>query len=586
MDAVTVGAYVNGETAGSACTFKTINEVDMSVPTDFEDLGMTLGFNTVDCAADSSVYLGQLSSEDKAFRFKVAVPATGKQVVLGYGNTASQNTWAGGYRFTAWRNSEDTIVYYVHVAGESKIEKQVAVSGDEITVTIWMTKDASNRTVHLAINGEKIAFYKHALDVVTLGKYINGETVGAKCTFNTINAVDTTVPTDFEDLGVTLGFNTVDCAKDKMVSLGQLNSEEKPFQFRVVVPAEGKQVALGYGNVVSQNTWEGGYRFTAWRNSENTICYYIYAGGANRIEKQMAVQGHEIVVTIWTTKDDTHRTVHLAINGEKIGFYKHALDAVKVGKYVNGEAVGAACTFKTINEVDMSIPTTFEDIGITYKSNSVDCAADAMIALGKLSSEEKAFSFKAAVPAVGKQVALGYANTASQNTWQGGYRFTAWRNSENKICYYVHVAGKDVIAVEKSVPKDGITITIWTTKDDTHRTVHLAVNGEKVGFYTHALDEVKLGKYVNGEAIGATCTYQTIKKVDTSVPKEFEDISTTMRAGTIVCGPKTITQLGYVEDGTPCFTFKVKLPEAGSQVQICYGAETATTDLTTGYRVY
>ena len=546
-----------------------------SIPEDvvLSDLLVTKGTTDsmlVNLASQGATNLGNLYDDNEGFAYKVTIPKTpGDQITVIYRSTNSSSTWVSGIYVTVNVTSSgkyQLILGSRQDGSASDVISNLTVVEQDITLAVWHEKAEDGAiTAYLALDGKVVCQCTWAAgSKVQLGRAVVAECEGTAKYVKALGDYEGSIPVKLEDLAQTKGANSVPVERDASASLGILDSTQNGFQVKFTLPSNTNTfVNIGYCNTVQGNAWQGGYTLSIQQRGTSAQ-YYVYKGtgsatiGSNICKEwSSATASGEVTVALYrylyTLNGVLTESLFVYVNGVRSGRYDNTAGSEPtLGKYVNVSTNNTAVTLNTIYEVmdtenaSFGIDAELEDLLMTNGATESTVSTGSQH-LGNLSASSKGFVFRVAVPEKGKQVVIGYANNQATNSWAGGYRLTAWRNGANTICYYVSGANENrIVAENATVPTGEMLVALWVTEEGDQRTIHLSVNGQKIGTGTHGKDVVKTGTYLTSEYAGEAFTVKSINQVDTVSAEEFNANYALDSAGNRTKAP---TKDGYVFAG-------------------------------------
>lgn len=579
----------------------------------FEDLGVTAGINSTVAAKASGTNLGQLSSKNVGFKFKITRPTSqvSGMIKVGLFNTESDNPWGDGYiLIVGARGVEGTVDFALRKGLDETLiaypGEIMGLTGENLDIYAWIEEN----TFYVGLNGKVITCWTND-GSVNVGTHLCAyNELSINPTIWTFTEVDddpfakySDVPKNikYEDIGQTKQKNQISVSKAVSADFGKLSSTNVGFKFKLEVPKAtntSEIMKIGVYNTQQYNPWTDGYLITiSTKPSQGTLDFAIRKGIDETLisySGEFRDLGKEITVLTWIEKD----VFYLAVNDKVIASWKND-GSVKVGTYIAVYSEWSVpAVFKTINEVDEEaslVPDTsgginFMDIGQTARKNSIELVTAKETVLGQLSSVKNGFKFKI-TPVDNSElssVKIGLYNTKTNNPWADGYIliFSGMETKGNiSLCLR---KGKDEMLIALPDPlmdisKD-IEVEVWLTDVDAANgahTFHAKINGKEIITYTNQDGSVLIGTHLSAynerkQQIFIR-TYTIVDESafpappDTSGGVEFQDLGKTVKSNMVNCADKTTVNLGKVSSTKHGFVFEMTTPsakDAGKLVKI------------------
>lgn len=497
--AVTIGTYMSAYNGWN----KEIKFRMYAEEIEFEQLDTTLGKQTTKVGSAVTGNLGQVSSIEKGFAFKVSNPRTTNSdcdMKIGLFNTATTNPWADGYYLAlSGRASDGTVGIAIRKgSGENLLGNAGDISGfteDYITVYTWI----ENNTFYVEINEtEYFAFVNDGtqVDTIAVGTYLsvyNGWNDVAE--FRILGEVVEEVPITYEDVKDTAGIDSATMANAEYLDMGQVKNNKDYFMFQVSRPeitASEENFKIGLYNTEAKNPWAGGYILSLnTKTTDGTIGWSVRSDGETVLvgfDDISGLAGDYITVATWLTNVNSTTGAHVL---------HIAIDGTEIVTYTNDESVASGNYMSAYNgwTQDATVSAMFEDLGATAEVNSASAANTGYIDMGAISDMEKGFRFKVTNPNVTEEeenFKIGFYNTAGNDAWAGGYILSLnTKTTDGLVGWSVRGGGETTLVGFSDLTDkydEYLTVHVWLTKVDeaagTH-VLHIAIDGVEIVTYTH-----------------------------------------------------------------------------------------------------
>ena len=224
---ITLGTYMGLYNEwSSAAEFLHVEE------TTFESIASATGQEIVLANSGGHTNLGQVSSADTKFMFKLTHPGNSisGSMKIGLYNTGVGNVWSGGYILVVGAKTESTVDFALRNAVNESLLAYPGVldvtPGEYMEISTWV----DSGTIHITVNDVEIITYSN--NSITLGTYMG--------VYNEWSAAAEFLNVEeellYEQLNATAGVGTISSTGAGHTNLGELTRTDRGFQFKMTNP--------------------------------------------------------------------------------------------------------------------------------------------------------------------------------------------------------------------------------------------------------------------------------------------------------------------------------------------------------------
>ena len=583
-----LAAYNEWKNAAVFYTFDNVNQSNNLLPVDtsgnagngviFEDLGQTVVKNSVKAPTRDYGNLGQVSSLSHGFKVKVTAPGAsekGKNLKIGFYNTANRNPWADGYILVLTPSDTGGNVRWTLLLGKNEEpldSGEIVGVSSQMEVKAWLTDiSGAKHTIHVAVNGKELVVSRND-GSVKVGTYMAAfNEWGQPAEFltyqqvkeaNTLLAFNTSKNPEsgvqFDDLLRTIYRYTLKAPTNEAINLGQVSSLSRGFKFKVTAPSiadKGKPLKIGFYNTSVKNPWFDGFLLVlAQGENEGEVDWSLMVAKTEDLIESgtlTGVTGPDLTVMTWLTDiNASGHTIHVVINGKEIVVCRND-GSTKIGTYMaayNGwERMVQFKSATPIPDLSGNVEgITFEDMGMAARMNELTVPKGVAKGLGCVSDRETGFKFIVTTPLEcdqNRNLKIGLYNTNKKNPWSDGYILVLTPREGGNMSVAL-IKGKDetkFVVLDDLADMDKeelMEISVWITGFDKKtgvHTIHIMVNDEELIAYTCEDGSVLTGRYMSVYSEWENpVVFRTITEIETLTDlylKKFGD-PTAMRTGT------------------------------------------------------